>query len=80
MVYLCYGILKGTLKNLQNLSKGCNHSAMSQKGHRTAKKNSQNWTNIYVLPFKVMEIVASYYFFIHMNVKEFKQKIHLVKF
>ncbi len=24
--------------------------------------------------------MASYYFFIHMGVKEFKQKIHLMKF
>jgi len=27
-----------------------------------------------------MKIMASYYFFIDMNVKEFKQKIHLMKF
>jgi len=26
-----------------------------------------------------MEIIASYSFFIHMNVNEFKQKIHLIK-
>jgi len=40
----------------------------------TAKKNSQNLINIYVLPFTAMEIMASYYFFIHKNVKEFKPK------
>jgi hypothetical protein len=34
----------------------------------------QNWINIYVLPFKTMEIMASYFFFIHINVKEFKPK------
>jgi hypothetical protein len=27
-----------------------------------------------------MAIMASYYFFIHMNVKEFKPKIHLMNF
>jgi hypothetical protein len=43
-------------------------------------KNNQDWRNIYVLPFKTMEIIASWSFFIHMNVKEFKQKIHLIKF
>jgi hypothetical protein len=44
------------------------------------KENNQNWINIYVLPFKAMAIMASYCFFIHMNVKEFKPKIHLMKF
>jgi hypothetical protein len=52
---------------------------MNQKGLRAIKKN-QNWINIYVLPFKAMAIMVSYYFFIHINVKEFKQKIHLMKF
>jgi hypothetical protein len=33
----------------------------------------------YVLPFKTMAIMASF-IFIHMNVKEFKPKIHLMKF
>jgi hypothetical protein len=42
-------------------------------------KNNQDWRNINVLPFKTMEITASWSFFIHMNVKEFKQKIHLIK-
>jgi hypothetical protein len=32
-------------------------------------KNSENWRNIYVLPFRIM---ASWSFLIHMNVKEFK--------
>jgi hypothetical protein len=43
-------------------------------------KNNQDWRNIYVLPFKTMAIMASWSFFIHMNVKEFKPKIHLIKF
>jgi hypothetical protein len=59
---------------------GCSHNPTSQKGRQTTKKNNQNWININVLPFKVMEIMASCYFFIHMNVKEFKSKIHLMKF
>jgi hypothetical protein len=52
---------------------------MSQKGHQTANKNSQKLINIYVLLSKAMEIMASYFFFIHLNVKEFKPKIHLMK-
>jgi hypothetical protein len=52
----------------------------SQKGHRIAKKNIQNMINIYVFPFKAMTIIASYFFFIHLNVKEFKPKIDLMKF
>jgi hypothetical protein len=51
---------------------------MNQKGCQTTKKNNQNWTNIYVLLFKAMEIMANCCFFIHMNVKEFKPKIHLM--
>jgi len=44
-------------------------------------KNNQNRKNIYVLPFKItMAIMASCCFFIHMNVKEFKPKIHLINF
>jgi hypothetical protein len=57
-----------------------NHNPTSQKGCRTTKKNNQNWINIYVLSFKTMTIMANYCFFIHMNVKEFKPKIHLMKF
>jgi hypothetical protein len=53
---------------------------MNQKGRQIAKKNGQKWINIYVFPFKAMVIMASYCFFIHMNVKEFKPKIHLMKF
>jgi len=53
---------------------------MSQKRHRTTKKNNQNPINNCVLPFKAMAIMASYYFSIHMNIKEFKPKIHLMKF
>jgi hypothetical protein len=45
---------------------------ISQKGHQIAKKNNQNIINIHVLSFKAMAIMASYFFFIHMNVKEFK--------
>jgi hypothetical protein len=46
---------------------------MNQKEHNIIKKNSQNWINIYVLPFKAMAIMASQRcFYIHMNVKEFK--------
>jgi hypothetical protein len=52
---------------------------MSQKGHRTTKKNSKKLINIYVLPSKAMEIMASYFFFILLNVKDFKPKIHLMK-
>jgi hypothetical protein len=59
---------------------GCIHNPMSQKGRRTTKKNNQNWINFYVLPFKAMSIMANHCFFIHMNVKEFKTKIHLMKF
>ncbi len=44
------------------------------------KEKNQNWKNVYVLPFKKMAIMASCSFFIYMNVKEFKQKIHLIKF
>ncbi len=35
---------------------------------------------IYILPFKSMEIMTSCCFFIHTNVKEFKPRIHLMKF
>jgi hypothetical protein len=44
------------------------------------QKKSQNMINIYVFPFKTMAIMANYCFFIPMNVKEFKPKIHLMKF
>jgi hypothetical protein len=53
---------------------------MSQKGNWNAKENIQNLIYIYVLPIKAMTIMASYCFSIHMNVKEFKSKIHLMKF
>jgi hypothetical protein len=32
---------------------------MSQKGCQKGFKNSLDWRNIYVLPFKTMEIMAS---------------------
>jgi hypothetical protein len=35
---------------------------------------------IYILLFKTMTFMASWSFFIHMNVKKFKPKISLVKF
>jgi len=41
---------------------GCNHNPMSQKGCQTMKKNNQNWINIYILSFKAMTIMASYFF------------------
>jgi hypothetical protein len=47
------------------------------KKNQTAKKNNRNLINIFVLPFKAMAIMASFFFLIHMNVKEFKPKIHL---
>jgi hypothetical protein len=59
---------------------GCSHNPTNQKGHPTAKKNSENLINIHVLPFKTMAIMKSYCYFIHLNVKEFKPKIHLMKF
>jgi hypothetical protein len=38
----------------------CNHNPTSQKGHHIAKINkNKNWINIYVYPFKTMEIMAS---------------------
>jgi hypothetical protein len=58
---------------------GCSHYPKIQKKCQTAKKKINIEKN-YVLPFKAMEIMASYCFFIHMNVKEFKPKIHLMKF
>jgi hypothetical protein len=59
---------------------GCRHNPMNQKGCRITKKNNQNWIHIYDLPFKAMVIITSYCFIIHMDVKEFKSKIHLMKF
>jgi hypothetical protein len=58
---------------------GCSHNPMSQKGHQTANKNSQKLINIYVWLSKAMEIMATYFFFIRLNVKEFKPKINLMK-
>jgi hypothetical protein len=52
----------------------------AKKKVKPQRKNSQNLINIYVLPFKAMAIMASYYFFIHMNVKEFEPKIYLINF
>jgi hypothetical protein len=58
----------------------CNHNKMSQKGCQMGPKNNQDWRHTYVLPFKTMAIMASWSFSIHMNVNEFKPKIHLIKF
>jgi hypothetical protein len=44
----------------------CSHNTTSQKKCQTTKKNSQNWINIYVFPFKAMEIMTNYCFFIWM--------------
>ncbi len=44
------------------------------------KKNSQNWRNVNVLVFKTMAIIANCSFFIPMNTKKLKLKIHLIKF
>jgi hypothetical protein len=52
----------------------------AKKGVKPPKKKHQNLINIYVLPFKTMAIMANYCFFIHMNVKEFKPKIHFMIF
>ncbi len=43
------------------------------------KNKNQNRINMYVLPFKAMQIMASCYFFIYMFVKKFKPKIHLIE-
>jgi hypothetical protein len=44
-------------------------------------KNNQDWRNIYILPFKTMAIMASSIVRSHsLNIKEFKPKIHLIKF
>jgi hypothetical protein len=53
-----------------------------QRAKRVSRKKNknQNWTNIYVSPFKAMVIMANCCFFIQINVKEFKPKIHLMKF
>jgi hypothetical protein len=51
----------------------------ARKGIGLQRKN-KNWTNVYGLPFKTMAIMVNFCFFIHMNVNEFKSKIHLMKF
>jgi hypothetical protein len=62
------------------MSIGSSHNPTNQKGCWISKKNSEILINIYVLLFKAMAIMANYCFFIHMNVKKFKQKIHWMKF
>jgi len=53
---------------------------MSQKECQTTMKNNQIGKNIYVyhlkLPWQSWRVVV----FIQINVKEFKPKIHLIKF
>jgi hypothetical protein len=49
------------------------------RAKKNFKEKIQKWINIYVFAFKVMVIIASC-FFIHMNVEEFKPKIHLIQF
>ncbi len=36
---------------------------MNKKGHGTMKKNSHNWRNICVLPFKSMATMSHFFFF-----------------
>jgi hypothetical protein len=52
---------------------------MSKKTLDCKEKQSIYFLN-YVLSFETMAIMASYFFFINMNFKEFKPKIHLMKF
>jgi hypothetical protein len=47
------------------------------QGALDVEEKQSIWKNIFVLPFKTMEIMVSCFFFIHMNVKEFKPKMHL---
>jgi hypothetical protein len=61
------------------MSFGCNHNPINQKGVKSKKNKIQNWINIYVLPFKAMAIMEFFCFFIQINVKKFKPKIHLMK-
>ncbi len=44
------------------------------------QKKSKLEKYLWTLSFKTMAIIVSCSFFIHMNVKEFKTKIHLIKF
>jgi hypothetical protein len=50
-----------------------------QKTKKDVKLSKFKLRNIYIFSFKTMAIMASC-LFIHMNVNEFKQKIHLMKF
>ncbi len=42
---------------------GCSHNKTSQKGHSMTKKSNQNWRNIYILPFKIITIMLSFFLF-----------------
>ncbi len=55
-------------------SYGCSHNPMSQKGCWTTKKNSQNWINIYVLPFKPMQSWQVVFLFIIWMLRNSNQK------
>jgi hypothetical protein len=47
------------------------------EGALDVEEKQSIWKIIFVLPFKTMEIMVTCFFFIHMNVKELKPKIHL---
>jgi heme/copper-type cytochrome/quinol oxidase subunit 4 len=57
---------------------GSKHVTRSQKRHKMFNIISQNQTFIFLLPFKTIVIMVSLSFFLHMNVKELKVKIHLI--
>jgi hypothetical protein len=59
---------------------GSKHNPKSQKGHQMLNITSQNQRFIYVLPFETMAIITTCSFFIQMNVKKLKLKIHLIQF
>ncbi len=53
---------------------------IKQTKKRANNKETKSKLGKFVFPFKPMEIMASCSSFIHMNVKEFKPKIHLIQF
>jgi len=79
---LFFKSLKGHifLFNVNNIwsPQGCGHNPTSQKKHWIAKKKSKLNKNLCFV-IKAMAIMTSYYFFLDVNVKEFKPKIHLMK-
>jgi len=66
-------------KNKKMQEKGYIVTSNNQKKVLDCRKR-QNKKYIYVFPFKTMEIMKSCCLFIHMNVNEFKPKIHWIKF